>query len=114
MPIKRKRSERGSLFGRKEAFRQVVGSGNLPDQFDVDAHRATASKSIDSKPPGMREIEVQACGIVHGRESRLAVAGFDQFDGPRSDVQAFGKEQPQARASYDVALSMLDVAESVC
>src|ERR1700748_1737235 len=107
MPIKRKCAERGNLIGRKEALRQVVGIGNLPDQLDVDAHRATASKSIDSKNLGMRQIEFQACGIMHRRKSRLAVAGLDQFDGPRSDVQAFGKEPPQARATYDVALSML-------
>src|SRR3569832_2725202 len=113
MLIARKRAERGGLRSRKEALRQVVGIGNLPDQFDVDAHRATASKSIDGNSLGMREIEFQTWRTMHGRKSRLAVASLDQFDGPRGDVQAFGEEPPKGRASYDVASSMLDVAEPV-
>jgi hypothetical protein len=62
----------------------------------------------------MREIELHVYGPMHGRKSRLAVLSLDEFDRPRGDAKALGKEPPQARAGYDVVLPMLGVAEFPC
>jgi len=112
--VGRKRSERRGLRRRKEALRQVVGIRKLANQLDVDADRATARKRIDSKNPGMREIELQIYRPMHGRKSRLAVLCLDEFDCLGGNAQALAKEPPQVRAGYGIVQPMLGVAEFPC